>query len=71
MTIFWSDNPVRDAELAAIDRRPVIGTCDICKCEIHGADGIYEADDAFAFEDGGDIVCDNCLYRYCREHFSI
>lgn len=69
--VVWRREPWMDAEAAAHDWRPVIGECDICGCDIHGADGVYESDEAFAFEDGGDVVCSDCLYKYCREHFRI
>lgn len=65
-------NPVLEAEFAAVDCRPVIGECEVCKCDIHSADdcGIYEEDDAYLFE-SGDIVCADCLRKYCNEHFRI
>lgn len=65
-------DPAIGAEIASIDWRPVIGECEVCKCDIHGADenGIYEADDGYRFEDGA-MVCGDCLRKYCNENFRI
>lgn len=65
-------DPIADAERASWDNRPVIGNCEKCGCEIHGADvnNTVEADEAFLFDDGC-MVCDYCLLDYCRKHYRI
>lgn len=67
---YRSDNPVRDAEYAAIDMRPVHGYCEECGCALHSSDGIYESDVMYLF-DGGEFICESCLHTYCNKHFRI
>ena len=64
--MYRSDDPVRDAEDVATDKRPILGNCEICGCEIHGGDEFYEPDDAYCIDD--DYVCFDCLYRYMSRY---
>lgn len=63
MGINWNrDDPVADAEEAATDKRPVLGHCEVCGCEIHGSTEFYDPDDAFCIE--GAYICFDHLHNY-------
>lgn len=63
----WSvDDPVRDAEDAAEDTRPIKGYCEYCGDEIHGGDVTHYGDEAYDFD--GVLVCEDCLSIYTNEH---
>lgn len=61
------DNPIQDAEESAVDKRPVLGHCEICGCEIHGGTAAYDPDDAYQFDDGV-VVCEDHLHEYFKEY---
>jgi hypothetical protein len=67
MSRCWTrDDPVRDAEDAATDKRPILGYCAECGCEIHGGNDFYEPDDAYCIDD--EYVCDDCLRTYMSRY---
>jgi hypothetical protein len=66
MSRCWTrDDPVRDAEDAATDKRPILGYCAECGCEIHGGNDFYEPDDAYYIN--GDYICDDHLRDYFED----
>ena len=60
------DDPVADAEDWAEDRRPLVGNCEVCGCELHGGDDRWDADDGYEVEDNV-FVCDDCLREYFKD----
>jgi len=72
ITMNWSDDPVKDAEMYAYNleiKRPLIGECIICGREIRGEDDEYYKDDAYWIND--DLVCDDCLRDYAKKYLCI
>lgn len=63
----WTrDDPVRDADLFAIDSRPVIGKCLRCGNEICGPKGGYGGDRRYEFLEG--MVCFSCYPEWSTSH---
>lgn len=50
-----------------IDSRPVIGTCSVCGCDIHGSGPGYYADDYFEFF--SERICEECVMVYVNRNF--
>lgn len=66
----WSrENPELDAEEQATDKRPFLGYCAQCGCEIHGGNDFYEPDEAYYIDD--EYVCDDCLMEYMNSNYKI
>ena len=61
-----TSDPVKDAENAALDTRPVLGYCTECGCEIHGGNEFFESDEAYCIDD--EYVCDGCLREYMNKY---
>lgn len=62
----WSrDDPVRDAEDAQRDDRPIIGTCDECGGEIHGSAPGWHGDEIF--ESNEIKVHVDCLMAWTKQ----
>lgn len=59
------DDPVRDAEDAQRDDRPVVGKCDQCGEEIHGSTEYEYGDEIFNFK--GIMVHTDCLSEWTRQ----
>lgn len=67
MSRCWTrDDPVRDAEDAATDKRPILGYCAECGCEIHGSMPGWYADEAYCIN--GEYVCRDHLEDYFRDN---
>lgn len=64
-----TDDPIRDMENHQVDKRPIIGRCIICGCEIHGDNDRTYGDDYWDFGEGK--VCEDCLYGYIDDHKNI
>ena len=60
------DEPELDSEDNATDKRPILGYCAECGCEIHGGNDFYEPDDAYNIDD--EYVCDDCLRTYMSRY---
>lgn len=60
-----TDDPIRDAEKAQEDPRPIIGHCPVCGGEVRGERNGWDADEAFNFD--GEYVCWDCLHEYFRD----
>ena len=57
-----TSDPVRDAEMASDDTRPVIGHCEECEQEIYGGDALYEGDVYYEIE--GAKIHEDCIQTY-------
>ena len=62
------DDPVRAADIAAIDRRPVKGLCEICGKEVHGPMGNYGCDYHYAIPGYG-LIHDDCFQEWARDFY--
>lgn len=60
-----TDDPVRDAERASQDPRPVIGYCCFCGGEIRGESGILGCDPHYSLPGFGFIEWE-CLRAWAR-----
>lgn len=58
----------RDSQLND-DTRPILGKCEVCKCDIHGKNELYEQDLCYDF--GYGLVCDRCMYEYVYDNFRL
>lgn len=66
---WFRDEPEKDVEENATDKRPILGNCTECGCEIHGGNDFYEPDDAYCIDD--EYVCDDCLREYMNSNYKI
>ena len=64
--MFYTDNPVRDAERYQqyLEDRDYI-TCDICGGKIYRENNIYEGDEYYQIEDQN--ICQNCINDFLKE----
>lgn len=56
-----------EPEVSLTDTRPVIGHCDICGNEIHGADDQFVSDRHYLLDDGTLICSEQCLIQHFEE----
>lgn len=56
-------DPIADMEESQIDRRPLVGYCEVCGIELHGGNDYYEPDDGYEIENGV-YVCEDHLRDY-------
>ena len=58
-----TNDPVADMEKSQEDRRPIVGYCEVCGCELHGGNDLYDADEGYEVEHGV-FVCEDHLKDY-------
>lgn len=70
MTFYKTDDPIRDAERAQQDPRPLVGECAFCGCEVRGEAGINGCDPHYVLPGYGLIHYDCFLawaHSFLRE----
>jgi hypothetical protein len=55
-------DPIADMEESQMDRRPLLGYCEVCGQEIHGSMPGWYADEAYCIN--GEYVCRDHLEDY-------